>query len=202
MSNLEKIDGLREFVKRMTTVDDFNVRINAWVFIWYPTADNVGHASMFIGKIVREGAYVSWWPQFEDNKILFRRYPAAISEGYESDCEKEGSEPDVIYGIKSLNELSMTQAWYDICHSKETPSFRTLSKNCANILSRVLKAGLVNSPLRHRLFGLMDGDFYIPTPKRIAVVCNTLRDNNMAVEIRLSPKKRNLNPFKIALRLR
>ncbi|QLK61715.1 hypothetical protein GE278_13425 [Enterobacteriaceae bacterium Kacie_13] len=202
MANLERIDGLRAFLQRMTTVDDFNIKINAWVFVWYPTSANVGHVSMFIGKIVHGGAYVSWWPGYEDNKIFFRRYPAAISAGYENDCESEGSEPDVIFGIKSLNELAMIQAWRDICHSKDSPSFRTLSKNCANIVGKVLKAGLVNSPLRHKLFGINDGNFYIPTPKRIAVVCNNLRDHNLAVKIRLSPKTRNLNPFNIALRLR
>ncbi|RJT34367.1 hypothetical protein [Rahnella woolbedingensis] len=202
VARLQTVDGIREFVKQRTAFVDFNQVINAWVFIWYPGDGSIGHAAMFIGPIAHESTYVSWWPQFEDNKILFRKYPARPSTGYELDCEREACEPDVIYGLKSLDEAAMLQAWREICHSKASPSFQILSKNCANIVGRVLKSGLINSPLRHRVFGILDGDFYVFTPKRIAVICNLLRDNNKAVKIRMSAKTRNLNPFKIAFRLR
>lgn len=202
MSNLEKIEDIRTFAKCRTSWNEFNEEINAWVFIWYPSDDNVGHISMYIGKIAHDSTYVSWWPLYHDSKILFKHYPAAFSLGYEEDCERERTVPDVIYGIKSLDERAMKESWHNILHSKDSPSFRTISKNCSNIVGRVIKAGLANSPLRHKLFGFMDGNFYIPTPKRIAVVCNTLRDNNLAVKIRLSPKKKSFSPLLTALRLR
>ena len=202
VARLQTVEGIREFVKQRTAFADFSQGINAWVFIWYPGDGNIGHAAMFIGPIAHESTYVSWWPRFEDDKILFRKYPARPSEGYEIDCEREACDPDVIYGIRSLDEVAMKRTWHDICYSKDSPSFRTLSKNCANIVGRILKAGLINSPLRHKVFGVMDGDFYVSTPKRIAVICNLLRDNNKAVKIRMSAKTRNLNPFKTVFRLR
>lgn len=199
---LQTVDGIKKFIEKRIPSDVINHKINAWVFIWYTGGGNLGHAAMYIGPIAYESTYVSWWPQFEDDKFLFRKYPARASDGYERDCSREDCSPDVIYGLKSLDEAAMLHAWREICFSKASPSFQSLSKNCAHIVARVIKAGLVNSPLRHSVFGMLDGNFYVQTPKRIAVVCNELRNKNMAVKLVLAAKTVNLNPFKIAFRLR
>lgn len=108
----------------------------------------------------------------------------------------------MIYGLMNLNEIAMKAAWYDICHKRGGSSFRTVGKNCADIVGRVIIAGLVASPLRARVFGYMQGGVLPCTPKRVGVACNYLRDKGAAVKISLHAKSLNLNPVKCLLRLR
>jgi len=164
---------------------------------------------MFIGDILETSPYVSWWPQTEDKKIMFGKYPSRIacmgntsSTTYRSDARTEGNCPDVIYGLMNLDESAMKTAWYDICHKTGGSSFRTVGKNCANIVSRIINAGLIGSPLRAKTFGYMQSGFLPCTPKRVGIACNYLRDKDLAVKIIVHAKSLNLNPLKRLLRLR
>ncbi|AZP51767.1 MULTISPECIES: hypothetical protein [Rahnella] len=206
---LKDVASLRDFVRTRIPTRGTGTCYSAWVLIWYPDGGNVGHASMFIGDILETSPYVSWWPQTEDKKIMFGKYPSRIacmgntsSTTYRSDARTEGNPPDVIYGLMNLDESAMKTAWYDICHKAGGSSFRTVGKNCANIVGRVINAGLIASPLRARAFGYMQGGFLPCTPKRVGVACNYLRDKDLAIKISLHTKSLNLNPFKRLLRLR
>ncbi|MBU9818245.1 hypothetical protein J1781_25790 [Rahnella sp. C60] len=204
------IRELRDFVKIRTFTPETSSRYSAWVLIWYPHAGSAGHASMFIGDILETSLYVSWWPEAGDaKKVLFGKFPSRISAHgnadlttYRSDAYAEGGLPDVIYGLMNLNEHMMKMAWYDICHKQGGSSFRTVGKNCADIVGRVINAGLVGSSLRAKAFDYMQGGFLPCTPKRIGIACNYLRDKNMAVKISLHAKSLNLNPLKFIFRLR
>ncbi|WP_459176488.1 hypothetical protein [Ewingella americana] len=200
MSFLEQTQGIRDFIRRKVISSDID-QVNAWVFIWYANSHDMGHASMFIGDISKQSSYVSWWPQYHGHVSYFVKYPAGVSNGYEADCSLEKRVPDVVYGLKGLDDYAMRIAWRDIC-IKENASFTLMSKNCSSIVRRILKAGLVHSPLRHKVFGVMDGGFYTCTPKRVAVVCNNLRDNNMAVKIKMHAKLDHSSIFDVIFRLR
>lgn len=204
------VTELRDFVKRRAFTPETGSRYSAWVLIWYPSGGNAGHASMFIGDILETSLYVSWWPYVEnDQKVLFGKYPSKISaQGgtdsttYSFDFRAEGGLPDVIYGLMNLNEIAMKTAWYDICHKRGGSSFRTVGKNCADIVGRVINAGLIASPLHARALGYMQGGVLPCTPKRVGMACNYLRDKNLAVKISTQTKSMNLNPVKRLLRLR
>lgn len=83
---------------------------------------------------------------------------------YFSDCCSEVNAPNVVYGSRGLDIREMETAWRDII-SKGGTSFSPLSKNCAGVVSQVLKAGLEQSQLRHKVFGMFDGNHFIWTPK-------------------------------------
>ncbi|MFX2610772.1 hypothetical protein [Enterobacter mori] len=206
--------GLRLYIERRLKPEEKNA--DAWVLIWYMHPGCVGHASMFIGDISSRSRYVSWWPErdvleTEGRKSLIRKLPARVdyfSDGefstttYEEDFKEEHRLPDVVYGLQGLDQRQMEEAWKDICCGKTyVPSFSLLGKNCASIVRRVLKAGLSHTPFRYRVFGFMDGDFYVCTPKRIAVVCDQLRDSNMAIKIKLRAGG-GFTPLQSILRLR
>ena len=76
---LKDVASLRDFVRTRTPTRGTGTRYSAWVLIWYPDGGNVGHASMFIGDILETSPYVSWWPQTEDKKIMFGKYPSRIA---------------------------------------------------------------------------------------------------------------------------
>lgn len=208
MFELSTTQGLNYFIKRR--ISEEMSGYDAWVLIWYLHDDCVGHASMFIGDISSNSQYVSWWPAIRDNKVFFKKSPARVEKmddgsyktsSYELDYQSEHRAPDVIYGLKNLNTRSMVTSWLNICSKEPPPTFRTTGKNCADIVQRVIKAGLCHSPLRHYIFGFMDGEFYIHTPKRVAVICNKLRDNNMAVKIKVRARH-GFMPVQSLLRLR
>jgi hypothetical protein len=206
---LKDVLSLRNVVRSRIPTENRGTHYNAWVLIWYPDGGNVGHASMFIGDIQETSPYVSWWPQTEDKKIMFGKYPSRIScQGntstttYRSDAHTEGNAPDVVYGLVNLDESAMKIAWHDICHKAGGSSFRTVGKNCADIVSRVINAGLIGSPFRAKAFGCMHGGFLPCTPKRVGIACNYLRDKDVALKISLHAKSLNLNPVKRLLKLR
>lgn len=97
-----------------------------------------------------------------------------ITSDYVSDCCSEGNAPNVVYGLRGLDIREVETAWRNIV-SKGEALFSPLSKNCAGVVSRVLKAGLEQSQLRHKVLGMFDGNQFIWTPKIIAVICNLLR---------------------------
>ncbi|TPG62749.1 hypothetical protein [Ewingella americana] len=182
---LKDLVELKEFAKLRSSYYEFTSEINVWVLIWYSKGIRMGHASMFIGHLDNESNYVSWRPNIAGGRVLLHKYQAAVANNYEIDYGIERRGPDVLYGVKSLNSSAMRKTWREICHKKDHPSFHAISKNGACIVNRILKTGLANSHLRDKKFGFMVDRFSISTPKQIAAVCNTLRDNNMALKIRI-----------------
>ncbi|AEX51247.1 hypothetical protein [Rahnella aquatilis] len=195
----------------------FTGEINAWVLIWYPENHHLGHAAMIIGDLDVSSPYVSWWPEKTRSGLsaFILKTPAAreklynhkthhfefTTSDYESDFLSEEDCPHVIYGLRDFDTRSMLTTWEKIM-SRGCPSFSPLSKNCAAIVSRVMKAGLKNHPLRHKVFGIFGGEQYIWTPKRIAVACNTLRDKNCALKINISGRNSQHSFVKTLIRLR
>ncbi|UNK62967.1 hypothetical protein [Buttiauxella ferragutiae] len=195
----------------------FTGEINAWVFIWYPEDHHLGHAAMLIGDLDDNSPYISWWPGKTKSKLssYVKKTPAYressfnnsthkfefFTSDYKSDVHDEADCPHVIYGLRDLNTYNMLKEWHKI-KSSAIPSFSPLSKNCATVVSRVLKAGLKGSPLYHKAFGLFGGEQYIWTPKRIAVACNTLRDKNHALKINIPGRNSDHSFVKTLIRLR
>lgn len=219
MNALETMKGLREFVAGLAVIRDRSNYhdITAWVMVWYPQNDNIGHVSLCI-KYMNDGeGYVSWWPEkpFKSNadffkkvkpvrNVIFKDTPGeyyCAGEKYSNDCYSEGGTPHVIYAVKNLDVEAMRKEWNSIIN-KEKSSFCVVSKNCAKIVSRVLKAGAKNSKDRGRMFGFFDGDYYIWTPKRIAVICNILRDEGKAIKIIMPGRRAETSLVKRITRLR
>lgn len=214
---LENIKSLRDYAILNSKNCAFSGEINAWVLIWYPENHHFGHAAMVIGDLSSKSSYVSWWPEKSRSGLssfLFKspavrenlfnhrahRFEFTTSD-YESDVSSEGDCPHVIFGLREFDSRNMQIMWDKII-SGGAPSFSPLSKNCATIVSRVMKAGLKNSPLRQKVFGLFGGEQYVWTPKRIAVACNILRDKNYALKINISGRNSEYNFFKKLVRLR
>lgn len=211
------INDIRALISARKSQCYFESEIVAWVFVWYPEGDNIGHVSMVIGDLNRNSSYVSWWPIKKVSgardffsKGLSKRSTEFDREtnsmkyktcGYTDDFLSEGNCPHVIYGLRTVNARDMENEWRQIV-SKQNSSFIGINKNCASIVSRVLKAGLRNSLLKNRVFGVFGGDQYIWTPKRIAVVCNQLRDNNVAWKIEMPGRSSEKTFFKTIARLR
>lgn len=209
--------SLKGFFTTQSQSRMFSSEIKAWVFVWYPEGDHLGHVAMMIGDLRMESTYVSWWPGKHrgDFSSFYRKSPAArkmifnpfthqhefTTSNYESDCKSEESAPHVVYGLRGLDVREMETAWRNIV-SKGGASFSPLSKNCADIVSRVLKAGLKQSQFRHKVFGIFDGNQFIWTPKRIAVICNLLRDNNSALKIKIPGRESKKTFIKTLVRLR
>lgn len=214
---LKDIKRLKEFVTAQSQSCMFTSEINAWVFVWYPEGTRYGHVAMMIGDIHAESAYVSWWPKKSRDGLpgFYKKSPASrvmifnpvthqhefTSSDYFIDCYSEENTPHVVYGLRGLDVREMETAWRNIV-SKGGASFSPLSKNCAVVVSRVLKAGLKHSQLRHKVFGMFDGDQFIWTPKRIAVICNLLRDNNSALKIKIPGRESKKTFIKTLVRLR
>ena len=211
------LQQIQDFIAAKSWDCYFKNEINAWVFVWYPEDGHLGHAAMLIGDLSIESPYVSWCPKNTREGILefFRKSPSLRqstlnpetqnyefeTSSYDMDCFSEENSPHVIYGLRGLDVREMQMAWHNIV-SRENSSFSPLSKNCASIVSRVLKAGLTRSPLRHRVLGVFYGGQYIWTPKRIAVICNLLRDNNAAWKIVVPERNSKKSLFKTLIRLR
>nr|WP_147243269.1 hypothetical protein [Rahnella aquatilis] len=214
---LENLKSLCDYTILKSKNCAFTGEINAWVFIWYPENHHFGHAAMMIGDLSTKSSYVSWWPgKFRGGLSSFvLKSPASrenlfnhrahqfefATSNYDSDVLSEGNCPHVIYGLRDFDSRNMQIMWDKILN-RGAPSFSPLSKNCATIVSRVMKAGLKNSPLRHKVFGLFGGEQYIWTPKRIAVACNILRDKNYALKINISGRNSEHNFVKTLIRLR
>jgi len=214
---LSNINDIRHFVSARRTQCYFESEIVAWVFVWYPEGENIGHVSMLIGDLTMNSSYVSWWPinQVSGVRDLFSKGLSKRSAefdkesnslkyktcSYTDDCLSEGNFPHVIYGLRTVNVHDMEAEWRKIV-SKQKSSFIAINKNCASIVSRVLKAGLRNSLLKNRVFGVFGGEQYLWTPKRIAVVCNQLRDNNVAWKIEMPGRASEKTLFKTIARLR
>lgn len=211
------IESLKKIVTAQFQSCMFASEINAWVFVWYPEGEHFGHVAMMIGDLRTESTYVSWWPDKPRDGLsgFYRKSHASrevifnpvthqhdfTTSNYRIDCSSEENAPNVVYGLRGLDIREMETAWRNIV-SKGGASFSPLSKNCAGVVSRVLKAGLKLSQLRHKVFGVFDGNQFIWTPKRIAVICNILRDNNYALKIKVPGRENKKTFLKTVVRLR
>jgi len=183
---------------------------SATIFIWYPHGDCVGHASMYIGNYevgkrfelsfdpnsptglmpnaleTSMGAdnvhyntnYVSWWP--EGDGSLTNRLTAAPMPGVYKDVAAEGSEPHVVYELYGLNVAAMRECWHKT-RDKPDASYQLIRKNCSGIVARVLNAGGANKKL-NMLTRMWFSHRAIWTPKRVAMVCNELRNKDLAIK--------------------
>lgn len=184
----------------------------ARVFIWYPDLEEerVGHAAMYIGNyevgkkfeqsldpnsphyvmpnalerrfgfqgVHYNDNYVSWWP--DGSGTVTGRDGSEPKLGLYADVQAEHSQPHVVYDIHGLNVGSMRAKWHET-RDKPGASYQLVRKNCAGIVMRVLESGgalkligkLSSAWFGHRLYW---------TPKRVAQVCNQLRDKGYATK--------------------
>jgi hypothetical protein len=125
--------------------------------------------------------YVSWWPGGGGRS--FQRVPAnngKFQNGLWSDCDEEESEPHVVYDLYGLNVAAMRACWKET-REKPGASYQFVRKSCATIVMRVLEAGGALTKIG-KLNNLWFGNRLYWTPKRVAQVCNQLRDKDLAVK--------------------
>ena len=176
--------------------------VSGTVYIWYPDGDHIGHASMYIGDIdvgskfdivtansylaaIPYGKsstyrmndnYVSWWP--DDNK----EYLSTASEpvlSLEGDEMQEEATAHVKYTLYGLNVAKMRGAWQAI-RDKDGAHYKLHVKNCSTIVARVLRAG---GALNHAgAASVWFGHSAIWTPKKVAQLCNQMRDKGYATK--------------------
>ena len=156
---------------------------NAIVNIWFgkltntTTLADVGHTSMWIGPNSRP--YISWWP---DNGSLRKM------NTYEQDESEEGGQPHRVYYLRNLNEHNMLKKFNKLNHASQltTPHYRLMTKNCANVVWRVLEAGGAG----HYANAWYTQSLTLWTPNRINHLCKELvkRGHGTEVEHRHRPQ--------------
>jgi hypothetical protein len=124
--------------------------------------------------------YVSWWPCAGIQGTATERGPAKAQLGLYRDVRQERSEPHVVYDLYGLNVGAMRSCWQQT-RDKPGATYQFLRKSCATIVMKVLEAGGALSQIG-KLNSLWFGDRLYWTPKRVAQICNLLRDQNLAVK--------------------
>jgi hypothetical protein len=122
--------------------------------------------------------YVSWWP--DEYSGMTGRQTAAPKLRLYQDISEEDSQPHVVYTVYGLNVPAMRTKWQQI-RGKEGATYQLVRKSCATIVMRVLDAGGALSKLSLPK-SLWFGNRLYWTPKRLAQVCNQLRDKDLAVK--------------------
>ncbi len=121
------------------------------VYIWRNTSTDPGHASLEL-----DGAYVSYWPQGEDNEIKdFVKNPpgkGAIKDfnvgsthkpyfpsSYRHDCKLERRDCDMKIVLNSLDSKVIVDSWDDF---KNNPKrYNMLDHNCSTVIATLLELG-------------------------------------------------------------
>jgi hypothetical protein len=184
----------------------------ARVFIWYPDGGHIGHAAMYIGnyevgknfelsldpesphhvlpsalerRVGFQGVhyndnYVSWWPDDGGAGVTSPKAGADPMLGLYKDVEAEHSEPHVVYDIYGLDVSAMRTAWR-AARDKQGAHYQLYRKNCSDLVLRILVAGRALSKLS-ALTAAWFGHNALTTPKKVAQLCNELRDAGWALK--------------------
>lgn len=122
--------------------------------------------------------YVSWWPNIErrgPTGMIFTG-PGEIKDGLFDDCEEEKSAPHVTYHIQGLDETEMVSKWRG--RQSLFPSFNLVSRNCANVVWKILVAGGIKKMLGEGIKPTWLTHNAIWKPKSIASVLEEIRASN------------------------
>jgi hypothetical protein len=122
--------------------------------------------------------YVSWWPDGEG--AMKERGSASPKLGLYADVAAEYGLPHVVYDLYELNVGAMRACWRQT-RDKPGATFQYMRKNCATIVAKVLQAGGAMTKI-----GTLNSQWFGKrmywTPKRVAQICNLLRDRDLAVK--------------------
>jgi hypothetical protein len=131
--------------------------------------------------------YVSWWPKGNFAGPVQPKL-AAPCPGLYRDVNEEGSEPHDVYDVFGLNVCAMRACWKQTCDPDAHYQF--VRKSCATIVAKVLEAGGALDKL-DTLDNLWYGMLLYWTPKRVAQICDRLRDKDLAIKTKAGncPKK-------------
>lgn len=136
----------------------------------------------FRAELPRDNSYVSWWPKTNRGGRLGVMFLKQKGEGISDlarDIKAEGSSPHVQYTLFDLDQIQMILEWKNILYRHEYEymqdgSYRFGGKNCAAVVWRILCAGGIKAQMPHNFKGMLQRHSAIWTPKKIAMVCNTL----------------------------
>jgi hypothetical protein len=184
--------------------------VSGTVYIWYPKDGRVGHASMYIGDIdigskfdqfigqVQPASfvqgvthhmndnYVSWWP--DDDKDLLTTKSEPMNE-LQDDVDSEGHEQaHVKYTLYGLDKTKMRAKWHSI-RGKQDSHYKLHIKNCSTIVARVLRAGGASELAGAKSIWFAHNMIW--TPKKVAGLCNVLRDKGYATKDRWNCPMKN-----------
>jgi hypothetical protein len=136
--------------------------------------------------------YVSWWPA--GGGWTTERCRAKPKLGLYKDVQAEHCQPHVVYDLYGLNVGAMRACWRET-RDKLGATYQYLRKNCATIVLRVLEAGGALNSIG-KLDSLWFGNRLYWTPKRVAQICDKLRDKDLAVKTKAGhcPAKGDLGP--------
>lgn len=127
--------------------------------------------------------YVSWWPDLSrgcsNSTLLFSRNKSTTVADLARDMQEENSRPHVTYTFNNLSVSKMQFEWESIKNKYQhnlmrKTSYRFLGKNCASIVWRILCAGGICNLMSSGVGKDWKTHNLIWTPKKVAVVCNTL----------------------------
>ena len=202
--------------------------VSARVFIWYPKGGDIGHAAMYLGnyEIGRKfemsldpnnldafvmtsalehamGAdgihyndnYVSWWPDRYAGAFTPQQSVEA-AHGLYHDVREEGSEPHVAYDLYGLDVARMRARWRET-RDKPGAHYNLYRKNCADLVLRVLVAGGALAKLDTAKAAWF-GHNLISTPKKVAQLCNELRDAGWATKSKAGNCPSRMSVFVVA----
>lgn len=179
-----------------------NGPISGTVYIWYPKDDRVGHASMYIGDIdigskfdqfvgpnmpgLVQGVthqmndnYVSWWPGDGADVKNWTTNSEPMNE-LQEDVNAEGDElAHVKYTLYGLDKTKMRVKWHSI-RGKQNSHYKLHIKNCSTIVARVLRAGGASELAGAKSIWFAHNVIW--TPKKVAALCNLLRDRGYATK--------------------
>jgi hypothetical protein len=122
--------------------------------------------------------YVSWWPKGQGSPT--ERCLARPQLGLYKDVKAEHCEPHIIYDLYGLNVGAMKACWRET-RGKLGATYQFMRKNCATIVLKVLEAGGALNKIG-KLDSLWFGNRLYWTPKRVAQICDKLRDKDLAVK--------------------
>ena len=181
------------------------------VYIWYPEAGNVGHASMYLGNYeVGKSFEMSIDPlspdfvrlsdserkanlsfmMFNDNYVswwpngeagMFNPKAKAVPKNGLYEDIKEEGSEPHVVYEIFGCDVTAMRRLWEESRDKTGANYQLYRKNCSDLVMRVLRAGGALSKL-----GTIRGGYFgrnlITTPKDVAVVCNKLRDAGWAVK--------------------
>jgi len=110
------------------------------VFIWLPKSrkkpDGSSETDIGHGALMFRGGYVSNWPGALRSLAWG---PGLAAPDLASDVSSEGGLPQLIYLLKALDEVAMTDQWKDM---KKDLKYSFPIYNCFTTVAEVLAAGL------------------------------------------------------------
>lgn len=103
------------------------------VNVWFPTADNIGHASVTVGS-----EYISVWPGSLGAALIVGK---GELHTYAQDLADEGGSPGYVKKIEKLNENAILNWWNEF---KKTPVYSFQFINCMHTVGTALCIGSPN----------------------------------------------------------